>query len=108
MRRRLVLRFVDRAAVALLLAAVGLLIAVDVGGRLPRQVVVVLLPHPQPDDLPAGRRQVGLELSLALAQPLQLALVRDVLPEQLQLLALQLRDLVAQSFLLEKAERLVS
>ena len=105
MRRGLVLRL-GAAAVALPLAVGLLLVAVDVGGRLPlRHVVVVLLAHPQPDDFPAGRRQVGLELGLSLAKPLELALVRNVLSEELELLAFQFCDLVAKSFLLETVER---
>ena len=104
MRRGLVLRL-GAAAVALPLAVGLLLVAVDVGGRLPlRHVVVVLLAHPQPDDFPAGRRQVSLKLSLSLAKPLELALVRHVLSEELQLLACQFCDLVAKSFLLEKVK----
>jgi len=105
MRRRLVLGL---APVRLLLS-VGLLVAVDVGGRLSRrrQVVVVFLAHAQPDNLAAGCRQVGLKLSLAFPESLELTLVRNVLPQELQLLPLQFCDLVSQSFLLERKDQLV-
>ena len=41
---------------------------------------------PEAVDLPARRVEVGLQLHLAVAQPLHLVLTRDVLPQQLQLL----------------------
>jgi hypothetical protein len=50
--------------------------------------------HPQSVNLLAGRSEVGLQLLLAIAQSLHLALARNVLTEQLQLVRLQPADLL--------------
>ena len=61
----------------------------DVGRPLTELLPGVEQRGPQAGDLPARRGQVRLQLRLPLPQPLHLALTRDVLPQQLQLVHLQ-------------------
>ena len=54
------------------------------------------MPAPEPLDLPGGEAEVAAELQLSLPQPLDLALCRHVLTQQLQLVTLQPRHLLQQ------------